>query len=126
MNRRGVLGSLLALPFGARAAAEAVKVQAMGAMSIGGMRAVPMATLSSGNCGITISSVAEFMRLIGTERAAREAMCFTGYDPDILEMRLPSVTKVRMQRARNYVRALDEQRADAGRRLLNGSFQWWP
>lgn len=127
MNRRRILGGLLGAPFGARVAAEQAKASALGLAGPAGLSTGNNLSeaISSGGRSVSIGGIADFMRYFGEPRARHEARMFRGFDADILEMRLPTVTKRRMQYDRDYARALEEMRQEGLTRLLKGPFEWW-
>lgn len=120
--RRGFLRGLAAAPLGAHVAAEQAKAAMLGAASGSvGMAGAPVAAAAP----MKLTSFASWLKLAeGPLR--RDAKRFQGFDADILEMRLPLVTKMRMQSERNYQRMLAEKREWFDSRLsLKGFVEWW-
>jgi hypothetical protein len=67
-----------------------------------------------------------WFKQIGEKQARRGAHHVSGFDADIIEMRLPLATKVRMQRERNYQREIKEHREwFADTISLKGFVEWW-
>lgn len=126
IGRRGFLQALGIAPAAARVMAEEAKLQMLGG-GVGGVglanrpQAVPPSAMPE--------RLTTFADYIGrAERGLREqAREIRGFDPDIVEMRLPLTTKVRMQRERNYRRIVESQKGWFARQVERlGFVQWWP
>ena len=75
---------------------------------------------------LKFTSFADWFKRFGCNRAKREAHEISGFDGDIIDMHLPMVTKIRMQRARNYTRILERQKHQFNGELsAKGVFTWW-
>ena len=63
----------------------------------------------------------------GLNLATARARNVAYFDPDILDMRSPSLAfKFQLQRSRNLIRIQEELRRDFARRISElGCFQWW-
>lgn len=83
-------------------------------------------TAPQGNEPARFTSFRSWFSQIGREKIKRLAKNIIGFDADLIEMRLPLTTKVRIQRRRNYERLLAEKKnwfaEHLGRR---GFVQWW-
>ena len=67
-----------------------------------------------------------WLKSVGREAIKKEARWIQGFDADLIDMHLPLATKVRMQRARNCQRVLDERQQWFAKKLnLNGFVKWW-
>ena len=128
LNRRSILKALGMAPAAVHVAAE----QAKAAMLTGGLghrdvfvQKVQSAALAPDNA-LTFTSFAKWFREFGLDRAREEAEHVAGLDPDIIDMRLPMTTKVRMQRDRQYVRAKRRLERDFASRVARyGEFRWF-
>lgn len=101
ISRRAILKGIAATPLGAHAAAEQAKMSAAGlAMGI-----TPAGTVA-GREGQSFLNFASWLKAGGDDAIQREADQVWRLDPDLVEMRLPMQTKVRMQRKRNYAHVL--------------------
>ena len=75
---------------------------------------------------LKFTSFADWFKRFGGERAKHEAHQISGFDGDIIDMHLPMVTKIRMQRARNYAQILERQKRQFNNELsTKGMFTWW-
>ncbi len=73
------------------------------------------------------TSFGDWFKRFGHDALKREAHRIEGFDGDIIDMHLPMVTKIRMQRARNYARRLTGRKQWFSERLsANGVVSWWP
>lgn len=79
----------------------------------------------AGDSSVEITSFAEWLKLGGEEALRREAQQVRGFDADLLSMRLPMATLVRMQRARNEKTIYEQHKKAIERRLMSGAFKWW-
>lgn len=69
----------------------------------------------------------DWLKDVGQNELKNEAHYINGFEGDIIDMHLPMVTKIRMQRARNYERLLENKRHWFAKRLhTNGFVAWWP
>lgn len=113
-GRRGFLGALAAAPLAAKALFEQQKVSmltgngsSLGSALTAGM-GINMPPSDRG--ALRFMDFSTFLKK--TENQLRlQAKNFTGFDPDIVDMRLPLSTKIRFQRERNYHRILESQKA---------------
>ena len=89
---------------------------------------VPLSTASVGESapGEKFTDFSTWLSEAGDECLKREARYIRAFDADIVAMRLPLVTKARMQRKRNYQTALADSRKRFYKAIgVNGFFQWW-
>ncbi len=83
-------------------------------------------TTSASDGPLKFTSFADWFKRFGCNRAKNEANQISGFDGDIIDMHLPMVTKIRMQRARNYTRILERQKHQFSNELsTKGWFTWW-
>ena len=61
---------------------------------------------SEGTGPAKFTSFTDWLTRFGREQLREQAREIGGFDADLIEMRLPLATKVRMQRDRNYARLL--------------------
>ncbi len=133
LARRGFLKALGVAPAASAAFVHAVKESALtgrlgNAVSgyTGGDVSAKSLAGASINKPVKYTSVAEWWEKFGEAELGRPQRHVSGFDPDLIEMRLPMATKVRIQRQRNYEYAKAEQWANMERRLsLNGFIEWW-
>lgn len=127
-GRRAILKALSAAPLAGHVLAEQTKMNALGrGMLVGGAGSMGQVVSASSTAPLQFIDFAHWLRDVGRERAKRQARDIQGFDPDIVEMRLPLATKVSMQRGRNLVRIIEEQRRDFLAEVTrNGVFKWWP
>lgn len=131
LGRRGILKGLALSPLGAAAAAEQAKI---GLMTGGtpvvasgrGLMGVSENTSAAAQAPLRFLNFASWFKDVGHKQIAKSAQRIDGIDPDILEMRLPMPTKVRMQRRRNFDRIV-EDRKDWFSRIVSrdGAVSWW-
>lgn len=126
-GRRAILRALAASPISAHAVAEQIKSQATGiaftGVGVGRSEGIP-ASISE---PMQFSDFASWFARCGDKAVRREANYVSALDPDLVEMRLPLATKVRMQRQRNYRRVLDERKEWFNETLsVSGIVSWWP
>ena len=75
---------------------------------------------------LKFTNFADWFKRFGCNSAKDEAHQISGFDGDIIDMHLPMVTKIRMQRARNYTRILERQKHQFSNELsTKGWFTWW-
>ncbi len=122
-----MLRVLAASPIGAHAFGEQLKVasatMAAGASGMGGTAPQPI----GGDSPVKFTDFAAWLKTVGRDSIAAEAHGRGGMDPDLIEMRLPLATKMRMQRQRNYERILEERKNWFERTLRrDGVLNWWP
>jgi len=128
-TRRKFLGGIALAPIGVHAAAEAAKTSMMTGVSnpIGlasGLSDGVPATANGGS--VVFKDFVSWFASHGEETCRQEAANVQGFDPDILEMRLPMATKKRMQIERQYKRSVAEQRTWFDRVLKrDGRVEWW-
>lgn len=73
------------------------------------------------------TSFSDWMNKYGHKALKEQAWYIRAWDADILDMGLPLVTKTRMQRSRNYERAVEDRKRDFANSIgLSGVFEWWP
>lgn len=73
------------------------------------------------------TSFESWMKLFGKDYINQRSRYIDGFDADIISLHCPIATKVRMQRARNYDRLLEERKRWFKNSLnFNGVVQWWP
>lgn len=134
-GRRQILKGIAAAPLAAPAAAEAMKLQLMvpGASVLGGLSQgkgnyVDVASHGTEHTGpIKFWDFASWLKRYGERQILGEARAVHGLDPDIIEMRLPLATKVRMQRGRNYERLLAHKKDWFDLAIQERGFmEWWP
>ncbi len=76
---------------------------------------------------VTFTDYTEWFKKFGDAQARKQAEYFHGFDADLIDMRWPIATKVRVQRERNYDRIVEERKASLlGKLAREGSFSWWP
>ncbi|HDZ73699.1 MAG TPA: hypothetical protein ENH55_13220 [Aurantimonas coralicida] len=81
---------------------------------------------SSDNERLTFTDYASWFSRVGHAEITRQASYIHGFDGDIIDFHLPMVTKVRMQRARNYERILAERKRWFVKKIgLKGFVNWW-
>jgi hypothetical protein len=106
MNRRKFLGAAAAAPVAGGLAAEEMKLRMINGHSalqgISGNGSAGIDGVSDGPLKFT--NFAKWLAVHGLDQIRDEARYLSGMDPDLLEMRLPFATKVRMQRTRNVER----------------------
>lgn len=74
----------------------------------------------------SFTSFAKWFSNFGDEAAKNEAQYVNGFDPEIIELRLPLQTKVRMQRKRNYIRVCKEKKSWFTNTVKReGKVDWW-
>lgn len=119
--------ALKAIGIGAPAAgfiAEKIKRDMVINPGISGGGDCPSGVASDGPLKFT--NFADWFKRFGCHRAKRDAHQISGFDGDIIDMHLPMVTKIRMQRARNYARILENQKHQFNGELsTKGWFTWW-
>ena len=78
------------------------------------------------NAGTKFSSFADWLSKYGHASMKLEARATPCFDADIIDMRLPLVTKVRLQRTRNYSRLLERRKSAIAKEIgLNGFYECW-
>ncbi len=120
-DRRSILKAIGMVPAAAHVAAERVKIGLMrdvGTFSIGGHGSLAPVEQGEG----TFFSFKEWFDAFGHDRAWGRSREVSGLDADLIEMRLPLATKVRMQQARQYDRIVENERRRVEKRLLRGPF----
>ena len=123
IGRRSFLKGAAAAPAVASAVAQHTAAQAQNLALGGGQGGVaqPFA-----NRPTNFVSFIKWFQDVGEAAIRAEARVFQTVDADIIEMRLPLATKVRMQRARNYKRLLAERRTWFDRTLnREGKVEYW-
>lgn len=129
MSRRNVLrgvGGAVAAPFAAKAAHVAKSSQLGSIHNAIGLAGGNGAGEVGGNAPTAFTSFVKFMSSHGEAEAREQAKYVSGFDPDLIDMHLPMVTKVRMQRARNYKRNLRDKKTFFERTLSrNGKVDVW-
>lgn len=129
LARRGMLQALAAFPLGARVAAEQVKTSLLtnaGAAGLIGGTAVPHPTSTGALQPMKFVSFPDWLKQIGERQIREQARHIVGFDADLIAMRLPLATKVRIQTERNYERQLASRREWFERRVsIAGFFEEW-
>ena len=129
ITRRSFLRSAAAAPIVApvlgHAALEQVKAQGMvtgasGLVSRGGETPCDTTCNQVGGSDKSFSKFASWFKAYGQDEIRDELRHFSGFDPDIMEMRLPLVTKMRMQQKREFRRRKVEQKRKFAKALLQG------
>jgi hypothetical protein len=134
IGRRGLLklfGMAPALPFAAKAAEmEAAGIGPLG-QALGGhigsyAGGSPQAAIN-GDGPMKFTTFADFFRAAGARRRLmQQAQDSRALDPDLVAMRLPLTTKLRMQSERNYRRLVRIEEEEFDRRMsLHGFVEWW-
>lgn len=130
MNRRSILKAIGIAPAAASALAHQVNAGAVSALTAEGSsipRSGGIAAGSIGNASLKFKDVASWWSEIGDKDARDNARYVSQIDPDIIDMRLPSATKVRLQRERNYERRKQSMLAHMAKKLsLKGFIEDWP
>lgn len=129
LGRRGFLQSLAAAPLGAHAAMQQAKVALLSGGAAGLLSGaggdVPMPSGVASGGPLRFTNFASWFEKFGG-RLREQAKHVGGLDPDLIEMRLPLVTKVRMQRERNFEALKNDQRRRFDEILsVKGFFEWW-
>lgn len=76
--------------------------------------------------GTKFASFADWFSKHGRARLKLEAWGTPCFDADIIDMRLPLVTKVRLQRARNYSRLLERRKSLIAKEIgVHGFYECW-
>lgn len=128
--RRGFLKFLGMAPAAGAMAAEQAKISMMGVGANGMNRPLAQsggpAAPQRVEASATFRDFASWLTEVGETELRARARHIDGFDPDIIEMKLPLNTKTMMQRERNYQRILAE-RQDWFSRVLKreGKVQWW-
>ena len=126
MGRRGFLKALGVAPMGAQMAAQDLSLRlagVSGALGIGASGVGPAEAASS----VKFHDFAAWFREFGAAAIRTESKEIRHLDADLITLHLPLVTKIRMQRERNYQRLLRERRDWFGRKMKqDGVVNWWP
>lgn len=125
IGRRAVLRGLAAAPL-----AGAAIAQKMAAAGIG-MSAAPMQTLEEQTLliseakGPAFRTFEDWMQKFGVQVIDQESKYVSTLDPDLTGLHLPLPTLIRMQRRRQYERALKSRRAWFSNLLKTKSVVHW-
>ncbi len=131
LARRGFLKALGIAPAAGAAFVHAVKAQGVtGGLDrfagFGNSKLSGEIVAATAIKPIKYTSVAEWWEKFGEAEMGRQSRHVSCFDPDLIEMRIPLATKVRIQRQRDYDRSKAERWADMERRLsLHGFIEWW-
>jgi hypothetical protein len=126
LARRGFLRLVAAAPAAAGALGLQTKLAAHGMTNLaaGSMAGV---AIQSPTAPMKFTSFGDWWTKFGEVAVKKETKHVAGLDADLLDMRLPLTTKVRIQRTRNYERAVEDRRQWFADRLsLNSVVDWWP
>lgn len=127
--RRGFLRGLAVAPVAAQHIAAQATHRAIGiragaaglAAAGGGLQPVPSSAQPR-----LFTNFMDWFTKFGDAQARREAYHVDALDPDIATFNVPITTQVRMQRERNYKRAVERRRERFMEEVdANGSFKWW-
>ncbi|MEQ8226711.1 MAG: hypothetical protein RIA64_01395 [Rhodospirillales bacterium] len=133
MNRRSFLGAaaatMVAGPKAAGAVIEGPKASMAfaGNAVLGGRPANTPCASVGGSGQVAFTSFKDWLTKGGEDAIRHDAKYVDRLDPDLAEMRLPLVTKFRMQQKRNYERIKRDRKRDILRRLAEGHGKgtWW-
>lgn len=128
MTRLSRRDALKAIGIGAPAARLIAEKMKHDMVISAGMGVRPSVTEDSPSSSspLRLTSFAEWLKL-GHDRLKEEADQISSFDGDIIDMRLPMMTKCRMQRARNYARLVNKRKRWFTKTLAaNGAVSWWP
>lgn len=126
LGRRFFLRGLAAAPAAAKVVADQMTAAGISGIGVSGQMGGGIVGPPSSNQGPT-----KFTDLMSWFKVAEpmfreQAKYVQALDPDIVLMRLPLPTKVRMQQGRNYERIVAGQRKEFTKRIGKfGFFEWW-
>lgn len=126
LSRRSILKALGLAPAAAGMMAQGLQAQASTAMLSNVVRAGCGSAPQPGSGNKEFFNFMDWWRSYGEKDARRSARQFAGFDAEIMCLKLPLATKVRMQTERNYRRIKAERQADFLETVMaKGKFTWW-
>ena len=110
ISRRALLRGAAAAPISAQLVTEDLKLR-MAGLGVGGLRGEAIEAEAGGGARREFTNFAKWFKEVGEASIKKQAKYITVLDPDIIEMRSPSLSaKMRMQEKRNYARLLAEKK----------------